>query len=141
MAKYNTKQRRILMDYLAQNADSLLSAEKIAAALEPQGISLSAVYRNIAALESEGKVRRSGKAGSRTVYYQYSAAEECREKLHLSCRECGKTCHMEPREAERIARSVKTHEGFVLDRSETVLYGVCRECSTRKTGRKKEAAE
>ncbi|MBR4798901.1 MAG: transcriptional repressor, partial [Clostridia bacterium] len=111
MAKYMTKQRRALMEYLAENADSLLSAEQIAADLEPQGISLSAVYRNIAALEAEGKVRRSGKAGARTVYYQYSAAEECREKLHLSCRECGKTRHMSPDEAEKLARSVKTHEG------------------------------
>jgi len=141
MAKYMTRQRRILMDYLAGNADSLLSAEMIAAALEPQGISLSAVYRNVAALEAEGKVRRSGKAGSRTVYYQYSAAEECREKLHLSCRECGKTCHMEPREAERLARSIKTHEGFVLDRAETVLYGVCRDCRAGKGGRGKGETE
>lgn len=133
MAKYMTKQRRELLEYLSAHADELLSVESIAADLAASGISLSAVYRNIADLESEGKVRRSGKAGSRTVYYQYSAAESCREKLHLSCRECGKTRHMEPREAEMLVESIEATDGFELDRAETVLYGVCRECRKTKS--------
>ena len=130
MPKYQTKQRRILVEYLSAHHDDLLSAEQIADDLAGEGISKSAVYRNLSALESEGRLRRSGKPGERSAYYQYSDAEECRERLHLSCRECGKTCHLEDETAKRLEQSLADDDGFLLDRSETVLYGVCRECAS-----------
>ena len=132
MSVYLTKQRKALLEYLAANHDELLSAEQIAEALKDSGISRSAVYRNLATLEADGKLRRCGKAGDRTVYYQFSDAEECREKLHISCRECGKTVHVDRDIAEKLEKRIAEDEGFLLDRSETVLYGVCRDCAKKK---------
>ncbi|MBO7088508.1 MAG: transcriptional repressor, partial [Lentisphaeria bacterium] len=60
-----------MTDYLASHPDSLLSADEITDALEASGISRSAVYRNLAALEADGKIRRASKEGDRRVYFQY----------------------------------------------------------------------
>ena len=92
--KYMTKQRKALLRYLSQHADETLSAKQIEAALSGEGISISAVYRNLSELEREGKIRRVNQSGSREVFYQYTDGAHCRECLHLSCEKCGKTYHM-----------------------------------------------
>lgn len=47
MAKYVTKQRRQLLDYLSRHTDEQMTARQIADALTQENISLSAVYRNL----------------------------------------------------------------------------------------------
>ena len=64
MSGYNTKQRRALLAFLGEHPDELLTARQMADALAEKQISLSAVYRNLAQLEAEEKVRRSAKSGS-----------------------------------------------------------------------------
>ena len=128
MPKYRTRQRKALLNYLSVHTDELLSAQEIADELESEEISLSAVYRNLADLENEGKVRRTSRGGSREVFYQYTDADECKGCLHLSCRACGRTFHMDPDVARRLIEAVEQSEGFAVDRSETVLYGVCGRC-------------
>ncbi len=128
MSKYVTNQRKILLQYLSHHTDEPLSARKIADELESENISISAVYRNLSELEKEGKLRRASKSGSREVFYQYTAAEECKECLHLSCTECGKTYHMSVSNAELIAKSIAKNDMFDIDKSETVIYGVCKGC-------------
>ena len=59
MPDYKTQQRKVFLAYLSQHTDELLSARQIADALANEKISLSAVYRNLAQLEAEEKVRRS----------------------------------------------------------------------------------
>lgn len=63
MSIYNTKQRRALLAFLGEHPDELLTARQMADALAEKQISLSAVYRNLAQLEAEEKVRRSAKVG------------------------------------------------------------------------------
>lgn len=128
MTKYSTKQRKALLTFLHEHADEQLSARQIGEALTRQEISTSAVYRNLAALEAEGQIRRLSKSGSREILYQYAGAEHCRECLHLSCKRCGKTYHMDADEAERLIRSVAVLDRFAIDKTNTVLYGVCGDC-------------
>lgn len=128
MAKYTTKQRQALLSYLSDHADERLSAGQISAAIDDAGISLSAVYRNLSALEAEGKVKRYSKAGSRDVFFQYIAAPGCLGNLHLSCTRCGKTFHMNTAQASMLISQVEQAEDFSVDKSDTVLYGVCKNC-------------
>ncbi len=128
MPRYMTRQRKILLDYLQKHADETFSANQIVEALADENISQSAVYRNLAAMEQEGKLKRSAKAGSQELYYRYADAEACRGHLHLSCVRCGKTVHMEQEEADQLADSLARTEGFALNRSDTVLYGLCSDC-------------
>jgi Fur family ferric uptake transcriptional regulator len=128
MPKYITKQRKILTEYLSEHPDESLSANQIAEALESK-ISKSAVYRNLADMEAEGKVRKTAQGSGREVYYQYTDNEHCRGHLHMSCKKCGKTYHMEDSIAELLVEGLSEKENFSIDKSETVLYGICGECN------------
>ena len=70
MKKYMTSQRKILLEYLSRHHDRQISAKQIEEDLRLQGISLSAVYRNLSDLENENLVKRCTKGGKREVYYQ-----------------------------------------------------------------------
>ena len=128
MPKYVTKQRTALLEYLSRHPDEQISARDIAASLEEESVSISAVYRNLNDLETDGSVRRVTRHGSREVLYQYLDAAPCREQLHMSCRRCGRTYHMNPAQAEQLIEAVARLEHFQIDRGATVLYGLCRDC-------------
>lgn len=133
MPKYNTKQRALLMDFLTARADQEFTAREIAEALKPQGISISAVYRNLADLEEDGLLTRRTRQKSRENQYRYVGGSSCAEALHLSCKVCGKTIHMSGQETEFFVKTIAANDRFFLDRHETVLYGTCRNCR-KKTG-------
>ena len=128
MAKYVTKQRTLLTEYFHRHLDEAVTARQIAADLEAENISLSAVYRNLSSMEKEGLVHRVNHGDSKEAYYRYAAAEECQECLHLSCKECGKTFHLSHDGAERIMRTLSDTVNFSLDKQDTILYGVCERC-------------
>ncbi len=132
MSRYMTKQRKAMIGYLSRHADEELSAKQIEAALNGEGISISAVYRNLSDLEQEGKIRRLSKSGSREVFYLYTDAHECKDSLHLSCEKCGKTYHMNVTGAEMLVKSLAANDEFTIDKSSTVLYGVCKACKEKK---------
>ena len=132
MPKYMTRQRKTLLTYLSGHADELLSVQKIADALEAEDVSRSAVYRNVAELEAEGKLRRDHSGDAREVYYRYVDAARCKGNLHLSCKKCGRTFHMDSGGADALMQVVEKTEGFALDKSDTVLYGVCAMCKEKE---------
>ena len=129
MSKYMTRQRKILLDFLSKHTDETLSARQIADALSKDGISTSAVYRNLSALEADGVVKRFAKNDLRESVYRYVGAEECKNSLHLSCKICGRSIHMDDADAEQLIKNVSKHKGFTIEKSETVLYGICEDCS------------
>ena len=125
MVKYLTKQRRQLIRYLEQHTDELLTAQDISQALN--GISVSAVYRNLSAME-DGLLKRSIRENTREAFYQYIAAPGCKDSLHLSCRICGKSIHLGDPETQQLLDSTLKTTGFQIDKSETILYGICADC-------------
>ena len=128
MPKYMTKQRKALLNYLSMHADERLSAKQLEDALKIEGISISAVYRNLSELEREGKVRRVNNSGSREVFYQYTDGAHCKDCLHLSCEKCGKTYHMNSAVAQTLIENLAQSDEFTIDKANTVLYGVCGDC-------------
>ncbi|MCH5303260.1 MAG: transcriptional repressor [Ruminococcus sp.] len=136
MSKYITKQRKILAEYLSNHTDESISASQIANALSDK-ISKSAVYRNLADMEEEGKLRRVANSSCREAVYQYLDDEHCKNCLHLSCKKCGKTYHMQTAVANSLINSVAENENFSIDKGETVLYGVCCDCQLSKVAEEK----
>ena len=128
MAKYLTRQRKQLLAYLSEHTDEQMTARHIADALAAENVSISAVYRNLSALEEDGLLKRSAREGTREVFYQYIDSEECKDSLHLSCRICGKSIHLGEPEAKQLIRSTLESTGFQIDKTETILYGVCADC-------------
>ena len=132
MRKYATRQRAALLQYLQNHADETQSAGQIADALAQSGISKSAVYRNLSALEADGLIGRNTKSGSKTIFYRYLGAESCRDHLHLSCSKCGRTYHMDAGATSELLDSVAQGSHFQIDSASTVLYGVCAGCRDKE---------
>lgn len=126
--KYVTKQRELLTNFLQKHTDEQISIREIENGLQNNEISTSAIYRNLSDLEKEGLVKRCVKDNKREIYYQYIASKECKESIHLTCRKCGKSFHMDQNDAEILLLSVKLNNGFAIDVSNTVLYGICKNC-------------
>ena len=70
MPRYTTRQREALLDYLSRHPDQPLTVREIAAGVEPDGVSLSAVYRNLAELE----------AGAQTAVHAHAHGAHPREQ-------------------------------------------------------------
>ena len=130
--KYMTRQRKILLSFLSAHADRQLSARQIAESLQEENISVSAVYRNLAELANEGKVRKISKSKSREIFFQYTDNEACRDCLHLYCKSCGRTYHMDTKEADSLVENLARNEGFAVDKTATVLYGTCEDCLNKE---------
>lgn len=129
---YSTEQRNILLSFLSENPDKMFSAKQIESGLAGKGISKSAIYRNLAELEAEEKIRRCSKPGSREMFYQFYDCQACRSHIHLSCSKCGKIFHMEDSQAQRLISALEQAEGFEINKGESTLIGVCRECASSK---------
>jgi len=128
MGEYNTEQRRVLLKYLEDNHDMQFTAKQIATSLSENGISISAIYRNLSSLEKEGIISRFSVNGSRETYYRYTDIDCCRDKVHLICTKCGQTTHLDINTANNLEKKVSEKDGFTIDTKRTVLYGICKNC-------------
>ena len=129
---YKTEQRKVLIDFFEHNKDKVFSASEIVDALKKDDISLSAVYRNLKDLENDGKVKKLAKAQSRVVYYQYLDCASCKGHIHLSCTNCGNIVHLPEQESEVLEKTILKNSHFNIDKSSTILYGVCEKCNKKK---------
>lgn len=127
---YKTNQRTQLYDFLKKNPHTYFTARQIADALSSSGadISISAIYRNLSALSEEGKIRKSVQKNSRETCYRYVDSEACRDEIHITCSECGKIFHMDHKLSALLQDHLSNSQGFELDKSKTVIYGICNEC-------------
>ena len=126
--KYETNQRKQLLAFLREHADETFSAAQLAVRMAGEGISRSAVYRNLADLEADGLIRRVAQSGSKRSCYRYLGAAECKDHLHLSCSRCGAIYHMDHPATHSLIDSVMQDSDFAVDSGATVLYGVCARC-------------
>ena len=126
---YNTKQREILLQFFNNNPDKTFTAQQIAQNLKDEGISVSAVYRNLSTLEKLGKVRKTAKSGSREALFMYVDMGKCKQHLHLSCEKCGKTMHLDDKTAEILENNIFKNSNFNVDKTNTIIYGVCKNCN------------
>lgn len=125
---YKTDQRNILLEFLQKNPDKMFSEKQIEEILSSKGISRSALYRNLQALEMNGKIKRCTKTGSREIFFQYVGLQDCKSHIHLSCTKCGKIFHMESEIANSIKNNVALSQGFSINLGETTIYGTCKTC-------------
>lgn len=128
MSQYITKQRQVLLKYFEEHIDEPVCAKNIMKDLKNENISASAIYRNLAYLEKEDKLQKISINDSGETFYRYKAFEKCRGCLHLSCKRCGKTFHLNTPGTKSIESTLSDTENFTLDRSDTILYGICGDC-------------
>ena len=136
MPSYDTEQKRLLIEYLAKNADNSQTIEEITEGLSRLGAERapgkSTVYRLINKLLADGEVKKFSKAGTRQAAYQLVAGAHCDSHFHLKCTECGRLFHMKEILSRELVNRISETQSFSVSQAETVLYGRCKDCC--KTG-------
>lgn len=123
---YQTEQRKLMQNLFAEHPHEMFSAKDIQGMLT--NVSVSAIYRNLSELEEKGLIMRCSKSGSSKSFYTYTKSDGCREYIHLKCKQCGKTAHMPIDDTEILMRNALEHKKFKVDKTETILYGICESC-------------
>ncbi len=124
---YQTEQRELLHRFFDEHPHQPFTAKEIAAQLSAS-VSLSAIYRNLAAMAEEGVLRCTVQPGSREKLYQFVNSKICRACIHLHCTQCGRMYHMNHRTAAIMQHRLVENENFQVDCTKTVIYGTCKQC-------------
>jgi Fur family ferric uptake transcriptional regulator len=131
MKQYATAQRKLMISFLSAHAAQVFSAAELAKNMDAGGISLSAVYRNLARLAGEGRVRKLLSDDGRTFMYQHRDPAVCDAHLHLKCTKCGKIFHMDDAASQSVLDAARENDAFLIDKTQTILYGLCDVCRKR----------
>ena len=124
--RYLTEQRKILLAYFAEYPNVQFDIDDIQKSVD--GISKSAIYRNISLLVAEGTIRRFQSETGRKFRYQYIGTPECNKHFHLKCSICGTILHMDAASSKVLTDIVGRYTDFDLDRNKTLLLGHCASC-------------
>lgn len=131
---YNTKQSKLVYNFLKNNPHKHFSAEEVYFALVSSGnnIGRTTVYRQLDKLCDEKKARKFISGENSACCYQFES-EHCHNHYHLKCSSCGTLIHTECDFLDKLASHVFNDHQFRIDGSRTVLYGICQECGKEKT--------
>ena len=131
MSKYNTGQRKMLLDFMTEHKDNSFTIEEIFSELgayNGAAPGLSTLYRLMPELIEEGLVKRFSGDKKRRFLYQLVGGEQCGAHLHMKCTGCGKLLHMSDGVSEALLEEIKASSNFSVDRGKTVLFGECEDC-------------
>ena len=121
MATRNTRRRRLLAA-LVESRNRTFTAEELWADARAAGeqVSLATVYRTLSLLEEGERVRRLDRG-------RFVACEPGHHH-HLVCVSCGAVQETELCAAPPVGE-VRRRHGFVVQRHDADLYGVCERCA------------
>lgn len=127
--KYKTKQRILIEDFLKERSQKHFTPYEISRMLTDEGnpVGLSTVYRTLELLNSEGLVRKHMTHDS-SYCYSYLSDERESDEYHMVCKKCRRLFHAKLKAVEVLKKELEDKEGFTLDPSLTVLYGICSNC-------------
>lgn len=128
---YDTKQSRLVCEYLKANSEKHFSAEDVYFALSAEGgkIGRTTVYRQLDRLVLEGKVRKFSAGDNEPNCYQFADCDHCHNHYHLKCSGCGKLIHTECDFLDKLSAHIFDDHKFKIDNSKIILYGICELCS------------
>ncbi len=131
---YNTKQSKLVYDFLENNPHKHFSAEEVYFSLISNGnnIGRTTVYRQLDKLCEEEKVRKFFSGENNACCYQLES-EDCHNHYHLKCSSCGTLIHTECDFLDKLSSHIFNDHQFKIDGSKTILYGTCQNCGKEKT--------
>ncbi len=125
----NTKQKALILSAVRATC-SHPTAEQVHATLLDKAptISLGTVYRNLNRLAEMGVIRRISVTNSPDRFDGDMSAHN-----HICCSDCGEFADdFDTKYDESLDKSVEKTSGFTINRHETVFYGICHKCKTKK---------
>lgn len=126
---YETKQGKLVYNFLERNPHRHFTAEEVYFSLVSQGekIGRTTVYRQLDRLFEEHKARKFASGDNDACCYQLES-EDCHNHYHLKCSSCGILIHTECDFLDKLSQHIFMNHSFKIDGSKTVLYGICQSC-------------
>ena len=131
---YKTKQKQIILEFMSQNSDRLLTCDEIVDMLKSTGtpVGKATLYRFLDALVSSGDARKLSDNNKRGAAYQLIDKNlNCDCHMHLKCTQCGELHHLGCDFMHTVGEHIMEHHQFIIDNRKTVIYGVCNKCSAK----------
>ncbi len=129
---YNTKQKKIIYDFLSQNNDRLLTCDEIFDGLKEKctPVGKATLYRFLDMLVSSGDARKIIDDTRKSAAYQLLNKEmNCDGHMHLKCTSCGSLVHLGCEFMHSVGDHILKHHNFSIDNSKTLIYGLCSKCN------------
>lgn len=131
LRRRNTKQREALQQVLAEASGPLSAQELVLAASRfIEGVGIATVYRTLRLLEEENAIRPVSLPDGEIRW----EASDRGHHHHFQCRACSRVLDFAGCPLHLHAESIPV--GFVVERHEITLVGLCSACAG-KEGRKK----
>lgn len=137
--QYQTKQQEAVAAFFQAEPAGCLTAEEVYRRLSEKGLDVgkTTVYRAISRLCEAGRLRRyAPHDNGEAAQYQWNPCHD--DHLHIRCTHCGALEHLSCEEVRAFCGHIASHHGFVLNESQTILYGSCRTCAQAADGQKEE---
>lgn len=135
MGTYNTKQRKLILENMRSSADKARTIGEIRRDLMAGGCSVgeATIYRALALLVDEGLVEKLSYSGRESAAYRYiNDVSELNDTLILKCLSCGGVTRTRCDFAGMLSEHLCEDHCFMLDKTRTIVYGICGACSARK---------
>lgn len=133
---YNTKARNNILDFLASEKESAVSAADITEYLVNSGIKVNqaTVYRCLNRLSDENRLLKfTDENTQKSLYRLIDDKNNCDEHIHIKCVKCGRLLHLECDFMHDIKKHLSESHGFELQCDGSILYGICENCRTDKS--------
>ena len=125
---YNTEKKQAVISYFKENRHRSISLDELCESILKGGSGKSTVYSIVSGLTSSGVLKRFSDDKSRHFTYQYIGEHSCSEHLHLKCKECGKTIHLDSGTTRALEENILAVESFFIDDG-SFIFGKCKECT------------
>lgn len=128
---YNTKARRLILEFLESKRDTTVSVPDIMDFLKKMGenVNQTTVYRYLNKLDNEKKVLKFSEGeGQKAVYQIVSHDNSCDGHLHVQCTKCGRLLHIDCDFLDTLSGHLKEKHNFSVRYEGSIIYGVCRSC-------------
>lgn len=131
-ATYNTKQKKLIYDFLYTNSSTLLTCDEIFDGLKAQctPVGKATLYRFLDMLVSSGDARKVLDDSKKSAAYQLLDKNlNCESHMHLKCTGCGSIVHLGCDFMNSVGEHILNHHNFTIDNSKTLIYGLCSKCN------------
>ena len=122
-----TRSRRAIAEAIARLERSF-SARELHDVVCAQGpsVGLTTVYRTLALLLAEGRVREAGRRDGEMLY---NACTVTGHHHHLVCERCGTVEESSVCRCDELGLELGESHGFVLSHAAETYYGLCADCA------------
>lgn len=126
---YRTKQKHLVLACMAAHDDVYLTVDEVRDLLRDEGteVGRATIWRILESASFEGAMAKVAGAERGAARYRSRKASAVGQG-QLSCLRCGRALPLDCSMLESFASHVEAHHEFVIDRSRTVLYGMCGAC-------------